>query len=174
MSHAENKLNWCLKKAENELKDARKHRGIVKTEIDLEEAKKHIAKSEHNLKAIEYFDIGDFSDWSMSAVFYCIYHCFLAISVKFGYESRNQECTIALIRYLKEQKKIELDDKFIETLESYDESERQESSVIEKREQYTYGTSVSVDNKEEIKRNIVLCKDCLDQAKSIVFSGELR
>jgi len=169
MSHAENKVNWCLKKAEKEIEKARKHRGLVKTEINLGEAKKHIAKAEHNLKAIEYFDKGGFSDWSMNAVFYCIYHCFLAISTKFGYESRNQECTLALIKYLKEQKKIELDDKFIETLESYNETERHESSIIEKREQYTYGTSVSVSNKQEIKQNITLCRDCLDQAKSIVF-----
>jgi len=172
MSHAENKVNWCLRKAESELKEGKKHRGLLKKDIILEEAKKHIEKAEHNLSAISYFDEGNFSDWSMSAVFYCIYHCFLAIIEKFGYESRNQECTLALIKYLKEQGKITLDEKFIQALEVYNEQERQESNVIEKREKYTYGTTTSTENKEEIKKAIELCKECLDKTKEIVFGKE--
>jgi len=103
----------------------------------------------------------------MSAVFYCIYHCFLAISAKFGYESKNQECTIALIKSLKEQGKIEMEDKFIQALE-INENERHETSIIEKREFYTYGTTSSA-GKEEIEKSIKLCKDCLDQTKEVVF-----
>ena len=105
----------------------------------------------------------------MSAIFYCIYHCFLAISVKFGYESRNQECTISLIKMLKDEGKIEIDDYFIEALESYNEQERHESNVIEKRELFTYGTTVSGDNSEEIEKGVKLCKDCLYQTRKIVF-----
>ncbi|MDP2926383.1 MAG: HEPN domain-containing protein [Nanoarchaeota archaeon] len=168
-SGSSKKVDWCLKKAEKELKEGTKHRGLVKTEESIEEARKHILKAEHNLQAIQYFDSGGFSDWSMSAVFYCIYHCFLAIISKFGYESRNQECTIAVVKYFKEEGKIDLETKFIEALENYDDKERHETNVIEKREQYTYGTSVSVDNKEEIEKNINLCKDCLDKTKEIVF-----
>ncbi len=168
MSQSLNKVNWCLKKAERELKEKKKHRGLVKSESDLDEARKHLMKAEHNFSAIEYFDKGKFSDWSMSAVFYCIYHCFLAIASKFGYESRNQECTIALIRYLREQGEINIEDRFIEALENYDEQERHESSVIERRELYTYGTTISVD-KEELKRSTNLCKDCLNQTKKIIF-----
>ena len=170
MSQASNKVDWCLRKVEKEEKEGRKHRGLIKSESDLEEAKKHLAKAEHNLSAIGYFDKGGFSDWSMSAIFYCIYHCFLAIASKFGYESRNQECTIALIKYLKEQEKINIENRFIDALEIYGERERHESSVIEKREFYTYGTTVSAD-KEELKKSINLCKDCLDQTKGIVFSS---
>lgn len=169
MSHVENKVNWCLRKAENEIKEGKKHRGLLKKEQDIKEAKKHILKAEHNLNAISYFNEGNFSDWSMSAVFYCIYHCFLAVIEKFGYESRNQECTIALIKYLKEQSKIDIDNKFIEALDIYDERERQESSIIEKREAYTYGTTTSADNKEEIDKATNLCKECLDKTKEIVF-----
>lgn len=170
MSQASNKVDWCLRKAERELKQTRKHRGIVKANAGIEESKRHITKAEHNLSAIIYFDNGGFSDWSMSAVFYCIYHCFLAIALKFGYESRNQECTVALIKHLKEQEKIKLDDKFIYALESYNEEERRESSMIEKREFYTYGTTTFVKNREEIKKNIKICKECLDQTKEIIFS----
>ena len=146
MTEASNKVEWCLRKAEKELQERQKHRGLVKTAPNIEEARKHIEKAEHNLRAISYFNKGGFSDWSMSAGFYCIYHCFLAIGCKFGYESRNQECTIALMRTLKEDGTINIDNKFIEALEESNESERQESSVIEKREFYTYGTSQSAEN----------------------------
>lgn len=169
MSHAENKIEWCLKKAEKEIKEKGKHRGLIKIQPDMEEAKRHLMKAEHNLLAISYFSEGGFSDWSMSAAFYCIYHCFLAIAVKFGYESRNQECTIALIKHLKREGKIGLDDKFISLLDSYDESKRHESGVIEEREKYTYGTSISVSKKDEIARSIALCKDCINAAKGIVL-----
>lgn len=168
MSHAKNKVEWCLKKAEREQKEGKKHRGLIKVEPNEEEAKKHIKKAEHNLSAVDYFNIGGFSDWSISAVFYCIYQCFLAIASKFGYESRNQECTVSLIKYLKEQKKIEIENRFIEAVESYDEQERHETTVIEKREFYTYGTTIEA-GKEEIQESIQLCKDCLDQTRDIVF-----
>jgi uncharacterized protein (UPF0332 family) len=169
MSHEENKLNWCLKKAAKEVQEGKKHRGLIKVKINIEEIKKHIAKAEHNLKAISYFDEGGFSDWSMSAVFYCIYHCFLAIALKFGYESRNQECTVALMKVLKLEGKIELNGKFIDALGSYSESERHESNIIENRENYTYGTSVSVKDEGEIRRAISLCQECLDETKDIIF-----
>ena len=170
MSHAKNKVEWCLRKAEKELEDGKKHRGLLKKEIDEEEAIKHLRKAEHNLSAVEYFNKGGFSDWSMSAIFYCIYQCFLAIASKFGYESRNQECTIFLIKWLKEQGKIEIYNRFIDALETQNEEERHETSIIEKREFYTYGTTIETE-KEEIQRNIKLCKDCLDQTRSIIFEG---
>lgn len=169
MSHSENKVNWCLKKAKEEVGIGKKHRGLIVKNPDEFEAEKHIKKAEHNLLAISYFNKGGFSDWSMSAVFYCIYHCFLAIIEKFGYESRNQECTIALIRYLREQQKINLDEKFILSLESYDDKERHETSIIEKREECTYGTSVSDEDKFEIEIAEKLCKECLNKTKDIVF-----
>jgi len=94
VSHAENKLNWCFKKAETELGQDKKHRGLIKVQPDTEVAYQHIKKAEHNLNAIDYFARGEFSDWSISAGFYTIYHCFLALLAKYGYESRNQECII--------------------------------------------------------------------------------
>ena len=133
MTKASNKVDWCLQKAKKELEEGKKHRGLVESEPNNEETLLHVAKAEHNLRAISYFNKGGYSDWSMSAGFYCIYHCFLAIGHKFGYESRNQECMIALMRALKEEGKIDIDDRFIESLEASDEHERQESNVIEKR-----------------------------------------
>ncbi len=170
MTQATNKVEWCLRKAKKEIEEGKKHRGLVKNAFHSEEARKHIEKAEHNLRAITYFNKGGFSDWSMSAGFYCIYHCFLAIGSKFGYESRNQECTIALMRALKEEEKIDLNEKFIGALESYDEKERHESNIIEKREFYTYGTQVSAENIGEIQESITLCEECLDEAKRIVLN----
>lgn len=169
MSQASEHIEWCLNKAQNDLKKGKKHRGLIKIKPDLIEAKKHILKAEHNIKAIDYFNIGGYSDWSMSAVFYTIYHCFLAIAIKFGYETRNQECTISLIKNLKEQGMVDFDDKFIKAIESLNIEERHESNVIEKREFYTYGTTMSVENKEEIERGIKICKECIDKTKEIIY-----
>ncbi len=101
MSHAFNQMEWCLNKAKKEIEECKKagkrpkHRGLLKVKPNIEEAKKHLAKAEHNMEGITVFKEDGFSDWSMSAGFYCIYHCFLAIAAKFGYESGNQTCTIA-------------------------------------------------------------------------------
>src|SRR3989344_3319647 len=105
MSHAKNKLDWCLKKAEKEFKEEGNHRGLRKIKPNKLQALEHLKKAEHNLEgAIEFSKIG-YSDWSASAFFYSIYQCFLAIGAKFGYESGNQECTFALINSLIEDNK---------------------------------------------------------------------
>ena len=70
MGHLENKLEWCIKKGE----EGKKHRGLT----------------------MIYLIKGNFPDWAVSASFYSMYHCLLAILVKHGYESRNQECTSPL------------------------------------------------------------------------------
>src|SRR3989344_7848343 len=109
MSKASKHIGWCLKKAEREIKESgeegkrAKHRGLVKTNKDVKEAQKHIEKAEHYLNVTAYLVKGDFSDISLGTLFYTMYQCFLAIASKFGYESRNQTCTISLMYYLKEQ-----------------------------------------------------------------------
>jgi len=77
MSQAKNKVDWCIKKAEKEIAEGKKHRGLLKINPDIKEAKKHVAKAEHNLKAAISFE-KKFPDWSVSALFYGIYHSFLA------------------------------------------------------------------------------------------------
>ena len=57
MSQASNKVKWCLKKAKKELEESDMHRGLVKTDSNIELAKKHIIKAEHNLKAALYFEM---------------------------------------------------------------------------------------------------------------------
>src|SRR3989344_5252542 len=106
MSHAKNKLDWCPKKAEKDIRERGAHRGLHKVKPDKEQALEHVEKAEHFLKATAYLREGNFSDISASTVFYAMYHSLLAIASKFGYESHNQECTFALIASLIEENKI--------------------------------------------------------------------
>lgn len=106
MTHAENRVRWCLNKAGRE---GRKHRGLMRVEPDPAKADGHIAKAEHNLRAMEYLIRGGFSDWAIHASFYAHYHCLLAILQKHGYESRNQECTFAAVEALIEGGKVSME-----------------------------------------------------------------
>src|SRR3989338_3117662 len=175
MSQASNHVKWRISKANKEIEECKnlgkriKHRGLLKVEPNLDNAGKHIAKAEHNLKAISKFKEIGFSDWSIAAGFYSIYHCFLAIAAKFGYESRNQTCTIALMDWLKEEGKINIDERFVDMLRYEDIGEAQESSVIDMREEYTYGAEISFENETEIKELIETCREMIDIAKRIVF-----
>src|SRR3990167_5377168 len=130
MSHAKNKVNWCLNKAKKELREGKQHRGLVKVEVDLEKAREHLAKAEHNLKVTFYLQKGGFTDWCSSSLFYVIYHCFLAILVKYGYETRNQECTFALIASLIEDKKITLIQEDLEKVSTLNMTETQELNLF--------------------------------------------
>ena len=175
MSQASQHVDWCLNKAKKEIEECKKlgkrpkHRGLLRVNQSLDEAKKHLAKAEHDFEAITKFKEIGFSDWSMSAGFYCIYHNFLAIAAKFGYESSNQTCTIALMRYLKEIGKIALDEKFIEALEYEDMEEAKQNSVIELREDYTYGVQITVKDETKINQLKQICKELIDITKEIIF-----
>lgn len=106
MSQASKSVEWCLKKASKEIEECKKlgkrlkHGGLLKVTPNIDEARKHLAKAEHNLQGITRFKEIGFSDWSISAGFYGVYHCFLAIAAKCGYESGNQTCTISLMEYI--------------------------------------------------------------------------
>ena len=166
MSHAKNKLNWCLKKAEKELKEEGKHRGLVVVTPDKKKALEHIKKAEHNFEgAINFSKIG-YSDWSASAFFYSMYQCFLAIAAKFGYESGNQECTFALIETLIEDKKISLDKKLLDKVASM-EIPKESSTSTEIREEYQYGTKLSI-NENLYKELLELAQKILSQTKVII------
>ena len=69
MSHAKNKVEWCLRKAENELKESKKHRGLVIIKPDVKKAKEFISKAEHYLKAAEYLKKGHYSDISATTLY---------------------------------------------------------------------------------------------------------
>lgn len=167
MTHAKNKLDWCLKKAEKELSMSDKHRGLVQNKPDFEKAKDHLIKAEHYLKAADYLKRGGFSDLSASALFYAMYHSLLAISAKFGYESRNQECTFALISRLIEEERINFPSELLEKIFSFDDSQQQEKTSLIIRELYQYGTSLSLSDNIYIDM-LNLAKEVISKAKTIM------
>ena len=175
MSQAFNQFKWCLSKAEKEIEESKKlgknlkHKGLLKINSNIENAKGHINKAEHNLKAITRFKEIGFSDWSIAAGFYSIYHCFLAIASKFGYESKNQACPVALIEWLKEESKIDIDSRFIVILKQADIEDIQESKIIEMREEYTYGTMVSFEDNTKINKLKSDCREIIDKTKDIIY-----
>ena len=166
MSHAKNKMDWCLSKAK---KEGKKHRGLVKINPDLEKAKEHLVKAEHNLKVTFYLNRGGYTDWCPSSLFYTIYHCFLAILTKFGYETRNQECTFTVIAYFIENKKIIISKEDLERVSILNVSDTQESpnTAVSIREDYQYSTKVSLKNKE-YQELLQLAKRILDKTKEIL------
>jgi uncharacterized protein (UPF0332 family) len=168
MSQIRNKVKWCLSKAKREIEEGKNHRGLVEIGSDMTEAKNHIKKAEHNFKALLSNEKNGFSDWAVSAGFYTIYHCFLAIISKFGYESRNQECTIALVESLYEDKKIGLSPDIIDAIKTSDHEKRQEISAIELRENFQYGSETEVEDKyiDELKS---ICKKSIAEAKQIIY-----
>lgn len=175
MSQAFKHVKWCLNKAKKELEKCenegkrKKHRGLIEIAPDVETAKKHIAKAMHNLELLDVMESKGYSDWAVNVAFYVIYHCFLGIAAKFGYESRNQTCTVSLIEYLKEEGKIYLDDKYINMLKYAEGDEEKGNSVIELREELTYGIKVSAQDKGKVKELHEECKVLIDNAKDIIY-----
>ena len=167
MSQIKNKINWCLNKAKKELADSGKHRGLVLIKPNKEKAKEFIEKAEHYLEATLLLK-EKFSDISATTTFYSIYHSLLAILTKFGYESRNQECTFAAVYSLIENKKINIDksemDK-IALLSSKDSEDKE--SVIEIREKYQYGTDLTM-REDLYNSTLILAKDILGKTKEII------
>ncbi len=170
MSHAKNKICWCINKAKKELEEGKKHRGLVEVLPSAERAKEHLAKAERNLKVTLYLKKGGFTDWCPSSLFYTIYHCFLAILAKFGYESRNQECTFAVIASLIEDQKILLDPNDLEKVSSLNQTETQESpnTAINLREEYQYNTKITLENRD-FEELLGLTLRILDKTKEIIL-----
>lgn len=136
MSQIDNHLKWCLKD----------ERRLLKTKSDLDLAQKHLKKSEYNYRTMQTLEKLKIYDWALNVGFYAIYHCFLAILAKQGYESKNQSCTITVLLDLIEQKKLNLDKDLVlqfDTLEL--EKDMASPTVRMKREISTYGVETSVD-----------------------------
>ncbi len=171
MAQVDNKVEWCLKKAEKELKESPWHRGLVRIKPSLTEAQKHVEKAEHNLKAAQFFNDNGYSDWSASAFFYCIYHCFLAILLKYGYESRNQECTLAVIEMLIEKDIIDLELKYLNLL-NLTKAKEMDHNLIKIREEFQYGTGTSYQKVEEFEYFVKTCQEMIHRTKEIINRKE--
>ena len=87
-----------------------------------------------------------------------LYHCFLAIISKYGYESKNQSCTITALLHLIENEKLDFDKDLVfqfDTLEV--EKDLASPTVRMEREISTYGvdTSINLQHLKHIKKMIV-------------------
>ena len=168
MSWSKEKVEWCLKKAERELKEEGKHRGLAKVTPDIGKARGHIEKAEHNLKLMISLKATEFSDWCGSAAFYAMYHSLLAILAKLGYESGNQECTFALVSSLVEDNTVKFDLTLLESVTKIEPKKQAEKETItEIREEYQYGTKLSMEDKtyEELLDTV---KRILGESKRII------
>ncbi|MDO8517440.1 MAG: HEPN domain-containing protein [Nanoarchaeota archaeon] len=175
-SQASKHLDWCLNKAKKEIEECKKqkknirHRGLFKIEPDKKLASEHLQKAIHNLEVLRLLRKNKFSDWSITAGFYTLYHCFLAIAVKYGYESKNQTCTIALMENLQEQSKISINPDIIEFMKYNEEENHPKDSIIELRENYTYGVDLEVKDKEQLDKIEKLCVEFIDSVKDIIYT----
>ncbi len=164
MSQAANHVKWCLDRAKERLaKGEKKHRGLKEVNPDSDAAKRHLEKAEHDLKTALFMLKSGFSDWAVNAIFYSMYQCMLAIITKFGYDSQNQTCTVALVEWLSEQGKISIDEKFTRMLKP-----EEDFSVMTMREEYTYGFKIAVPE-DDIKKLTDAGKELVDKTKNIVY-----
>lgn len=140
MTQVDKQIEWCLSKAR---KEGEKHKGLKKISPNKTKADEHIAKAKRNLRLVERLIEIKYPDWAVSAIFYSMYHSLLAILWKFGYESKNQRCTFAVIEKLITGGKINIS---IDELHDIKESSNdQEGTVVEMREYYQYGTDTEVE-----------------------------
>ncbi len=136
MPQIDEHLKWCLKDTKR----------LIKTKPDLDLAQKHVKKSEYNYGVVQTLERLKNYDWAFNVGFYAIYHCFLAILAKYGYESRNQACTITVLHTLIKDKKLDLDKDLITQFDTLDvEKNITNPTIRERREFFTYGVETSID-----------------------------
>ena len=165
MSKASNKVRWCLDQASRQIASGSKHRGLVKIEPDPERAREFVEKAEHNLEVFLLNKKHGYYDWAINIGFYVTYHCCLAIITKFGYETRNQDCTLALIEYLVEEGKIEPD--FRRYLDAIAPAGNDEGAVLPMREKYQYTPIIDID-KQKVEELLTICQDMIKDTKGII------
>ncbi len=163
MGHVENKREWCIDKAR---KEGVKHRGLKEVPPDREKTDMHLKKAEHNLRAMMYLIKGGFPDWAVNASFYARYHCLLAILSKYGYESRNQECTFAAVEHIIGKKVLDLDKADLLKI-SATEDGLEKATLIQMREDSQYGTTTSVDE-PKMKELLEDTKEFIQQVKVVL------
>ena len=153
MSIYEDRFNWCLEK-EYRLKKINPNSFL---------SKEHINKAKHNLKAADYNIKGGFTDWSVSQLYYAMYHSLLSILFKIGYESRNHECTINAVEYFINKNEINLDLKDLAIIRTTEQMTLKDAKLL--REEFQYGTKTKV--------NEIILKNLFEGAKRIVEKIEI-
>ena len=127
---------------------------LFKQEVDKEEIKGHILKSENNLRFVATTTKEKFFDWALTGCYYTGYHAALALIQTKGYTSKNHLATLCVI--IKEFYNKELTKEDIETLSNFLDYEDILFYVEtkNKREDATYSTKMLFDKKEVEKMRI--------------------
>ncbi len=142
MPQIDNHLKWCLK-------DPRR---LIKEKPDLDLAQKHLEKSKYNYGVVQTLERLKIYDWALNVGFYAIYHCFLGILWKYGYNSKNQSCTITVLLKLIHDKKFDLERDLVSQFDTLDvEKDLINPTVRQEREISTYGVETSIDL-EQLKK----------------------
>lgn len=155
MSKNKSRLDWCLSNEDR----------LKRIPANNLKSKEHIEKAKHNLLAADYNIKGGFNDWAVSQAYYAMYHGLLAILYKFGYESKNHECTINAVEHLIETKKIELDIKDVVFIRTTEQMKMQDAKSL--REEFQYGTKTDV-NKEILNNLVKRAKEIVEKIEVVL------
>lgn len=139
------------------MRGGERHQGLRKIKHSQKEIDGHLAKAAHNFGAVTSFHDLQYSDWSVSAAFYALYHGLLALLVQHGYESRNQSCTFALVEHLIKKgdiKKLTLADlkEIFDRDVNIDLAHSNKILDIRERMQYSTKTALSEEEFQSLKK----------------------
>jgi len=166
------KVSECFSTAKKDEGKGRKHKGLLFTYPNIEEAKGFITKAKINLKLCSFYKDKGFDYKIPEEWFYTMYYCALAILAMFGVESRSQRSTALFLKYVKDKEIIEYDLEFIARIQVY--SRKEELSDVDEREKGRYSSLIHM---KEVLRDydkmMALCKRAISQCENIVFSEKL-
>jgi len=79
---------------------------LIKRGVDVEAAKNHLEKAEHNLHAAQKMEENKLYDWQIVCAYYSMYHATMAALFLIGLEARSHECAIASFEAFYINKKV--------------------------------------------------------------------
>ena len=165
MGRIEKTLKWCLEQG----KKGEEHKGLKKVKLNIQESNEQLKKSESDLETMDYLYEGNKTDWVASTAFYAMYHSLLAVLYKFGYESRNQECSIITIENLMKEKKINLKQEYIDMIRSIKKGVESAKST---REELQYGSKAYMDE-QRCRKLMENARKFVDEIKKIIQEIDL-
>ena len=164
-------LKACIKNADRDEKNGKKHKGLLIKKPNEEKAREYIEKAKRELELCDFYKEKGFDYKIPEEWFYTIYYCALAILSKFGIESRSQKYTALFLEYAELKRLIEYDNDFIKRITVY--SKKGEESDVDKREEARYSSAIEIESINERYEEVnALCKKAISQAEDIVFSNK--
>jgi|SRR3989339_1094303 len=79
---------------------------LIEQGVDVEGAKNHLDKAEHNLYAAQKMEENKLFDWQIVCAYYSMYHATMAALFLIGLEARSHECAIAAFEAFYISKKV--------------------------------------------------------------------